>query len=95
MRNIRATDVERPSNILGIGDQERISAKFFQFRADPFKLVGCGFAGKFELAQGNGARWRCWPTAPQCVDGIAVNRHQFGACRGASPFQLFCLFAGL
>ena len=75
MRDIGATDVERPCNILGVGDQKRIGTKFGQLCTDAFKLVGRGFASKLELAQGYCAGRGWGAIAPQHVDWIAVDCH--------------------
>ena len=89
MRNVCATDIERPGNILGIGNEQRIRAQFLQLCADTFELVGRWFAGKFDLPQGHCANGWFRPVTPDRVDGVVVDRHQFGACCGAGLPHLF------
>ena len=88
MRHVGAADVEGPGHVLRIGHQQQVGAQFVDFGADALELVGGALAGELELAQAHGAGRRGRAVAPQRVDWVVVDRHQFGAGMGAGGPQL-------
>ena len=88
MRHVGAADVEGPGHVLRIGHQQQVGAQFADFGADALELVGGTLAGELELAQAHGAGRRGRAVAPQRVDWVVVDRHQFGAGPGAGGPQL-------
>ena len=78
-----------------IRDEKRIGAEFLEVCTNTFEFVGYGLAGELELAHSDGAGGRGRSIAPERVDGIAVDRDQFGAGGGTGLSQFFGLLAGV
>ena len=87
MRHVGAADVEGPGHVLRIRHHQHIGAQFDEFGADARELVGGALAGEVEVAQRHASRRRGRALAPQPIDRVAVDRHQFGAGRGAGAAQ--------
>ena len=72
-----------------------VGAQFVKFRLNALELVGSAFAGEFDVAQRHRAGGRRRAVAPQRVDRIVVDRHQFGAGRGAGLAQFLGALGGV
>src|SRR5262249_18806334 len=87
VRHVAATDVESPRNVLGIRDQQGVSAQFLQLSTDTFKFAGRGFASERDFAQRYCADRGCRPVSPKRVDRVGVDGHQFRARDSAGLSQ--------
>ena len=95
MSDIGAANVERPGDVLRIGDQQRVGAQLRNLGADPFELVRCCLTRELGVAQTDRAGRRGWTILPQRVDGIAVDGDELGAGSRAGLLQSFGLLAGV
>jgi hypothetical protein len=55
MGDVGAAYVERPGDVLWVGDQQRVGAQLRNFGADPFELVRRGLARELGVAQADRA----------------------------------------
>jgi hypothetical protein len=95
MSDIGAAYVERPGDVLRIGDQQRVGAQLRNLGADPLELVGRCLARELWITQAYGAGRRGRTILPERVDGIAVDGDEFGAGNRAGFLQTFGLLAGV
>ena len=81
--DVRAADVEGPSDGMGIRDDQRVGAQLHELGADAGELVLLRLAGEAQVMQHDRAQWRGGTVAPDRVDQVGLHRHQCCTSRGA------------
>ncbi len=72
---------------MGIRQHQRLGAEFCDLEPDPRELVALGFARKLRAVDGHRAERRRRTLGPHGIDGVGLDRDQFGAGLGAGRRQ--------
>ena len=87
MGDVAAADVERPGEVVGIGDDKGADLVLAELLADARQLVLAALAGKLDRVRAHGSARRKRAIDPDHVDGIHVDRHGRAAGIRGGLFQ--------